>query len=303
MPYRRPLQAALGVAVLATAAMLGPGVSASAATSSSSVAAQEGDQLMMAYFRTWRDKAADPEHNKAVMSDLPAAVDVAFVFDANMEPDNPFYDVLRDEYVPELHERGTKLVWTYGIQHLLNPDFPNTPAGHQDLASKLIADRVTAYGLDGIDVDVEQALSEPELAKATGVFKALRAKLGPDKLLIYDTNMDGSAPLFRNIASSVDYVLQQSYGRAVDGLQATWDSYRPYISAKQYLIGFSFYEENGARWGDVTEPFESSRAYQYAKWQPPARPRAGSSATPSTGTGWPKVTTRSSRRPTNGPRT
>ncbi|WP_436499713.1 EndoS/ChiA family endoglycosidase [Actinokineospora sp. HUAS TT18] len=265
--YRRWLAAAIGI--IAVAATVSPIQVAQASAS-----AETADQKMFVYFRTWRDFAKDPAVNKTRMSDLPAEVDVAIVFPWDTPPDNPFWTALRDDYVPALHARGTKLVYTYGIDGLLDRAYPNTAQGYSDLADRLLGDSVVKYGLDGIDVDIERDLAGEDLQRATGVFKALRAKL-TGKLLILDTNQDGSNSLFRNVHGDIDYLLEQSYGRSVSGLQSTWDTYRPYIAADKYLIGFSFYEENGAYWGDVIPPFETSRAYQFAQWQPSGAIKGG----------------------------
>src|SRR5699024_12545456 len=64
--------------------------------------------LQMAYFRTWHDRVADPTKPNC-FGDIPAEVDVAFVFPDFTPPENPFWRTLRDEYVPKLHERGTAL--------------------------------------------------------------------------------------------------------------------------------------------------------------------------------------------------
>ncbi|KAM3548920.1 hypothetical protein MY1884_008973 [Beauveria asiatica] len=45
----------------------------------------------------------------------------------------------------------------------------------------------------------------------------------------------------------------------------------------QLMAGYfrSCYEENGANWGDTTSPITSSRAWQYAKWQPSGATKGG----------------------------
>nr|QDJ94323.1 chitinase chiA3 [Cordyceps cicadae] len=238
---------------------------------------KKGDhQLMAGYFRSWRDTASGAG-NKVSMLDLPDCLDIAFVFPEGDEPDS-FWAALNSTYVPALHQRGTKVVRSLGIAQLISTQWPNTPAGWQGLADALLKE-VDDYGLDGLDIDVEQSLSADQLKQATGVFNALSKKLGPKsgsgKMLIFDTNGDGSQPLWRNVYATVSYVLIQSYGRSVGGLQRTFDSFKGSVSGKQYLVGFSFYEENGANWGDTTAPMTSSRAWQYAKWQPSGATKGG----------------------------
>ncbi|WP_246954636.1 hypothetical protein [Brachybacterium sp. Marseille-Q7125] len=227
--------------------------------------------LQMAYFRTWHDEACDPAKPNR-FGDIPADVDVAFVFPDFTPPQNRFWSVLREEYVPELHERGTAVVRTCDIGLLLDEDFPDTDAGHRALAQKLIEELVLEHGLDGLDVDMERRLEPVQAARAAGVFHALSEQLGPrsgtEQLLIYDTNLGGDEQVFRETASAFDYVLVQSYGRGVDTLQGTWESFAGQIDPAQYLIGFSFYEEFDLnRWDDTSEPFESSRAAAFTDWQ------------------------------------
>ncbi|WP_242112970.1 endo-beta-N-acetylglucosaminidase family protein [Luteimonas aquatica] len=236
-------------------------------------------QKMFGYFRIWRDEAADPAVNMTSMADLPACLDLVFVFPYNVADDNPVWSIIRDDYVPLLRAQGTKVVWSIFIDKLLDTSYPNNAAGYEALAQKIIADTVDKYGVDGLDVDMESNLTSTQLTRAKGVFAALAKRLGPQsgtgKLLIYDTNKDGTNSLFRAVAPMVDYVLVQSYGRSVSGLQTTFNTYKPYIPASKYFIGFSFYEERGTRWGDTTTPMTGSRAYKYAQWQPTGTRKGG----------------------------
>jgi len=236
-------------------------------------------QIMAAYFRTWRDRATDPAVNKTSMKELPDSLDIAFVFPDYTPEGNAFWDSLRTSYVPHLRARGTKVVMTLDIGAVLDKNFPNTTTGYEALAQKIIADKITRYDLDGIDFDVEREIEGEDLQRATGVFNALSKSLGPKsgtgKLLIYDTNQDGGTPLFTAVHPTVDYVLVQSYGRGVSSLQSTFNTYTNKIRPNQYLIGFSFYEERGAYWGDVTSPLTSSRAYNYTIWNPSQGKKGG----------------------------
>lgn len=287
----RTLAAAVAVAAAGTLTVItapSPAASAAVLTGSqssarssavtASTAACASPPRMMSYFRTWRDTASDPSINTTNMAQLPRGVDVAFVFPDGSEP-QAFWTALRDSYVPTLHARGTKVVQSVGIAQLLDRSYPNTTTGYAALAQHLMDSKVTAYGLDGLDVDVERTLSGEDLERATGVLTALSGSLGPSsgtgRLLIFDTNLDGNQPLFTTVAPTVDFVLEQSYGRSVSGLQSTWDTYADDISPCQYLIGFSFYEERGANWGDTTTPMMLSRAWQYADWQPTGAQKGG----------------------------
>lgn len=282
MSRNAPLRALIAVMIGALLAPLMFASAASAAerpaqptqTAGSTEQLEVGGGLMMTYYRTWRDVTVMGNGGTA-MSDIPAGVDVAFVFPDYTPPESPYWSTLKNSYVPSLHAQGTKVVMTKDFRTLINSAYSNDATGYNQLADKLIAENVTAYNLDGLDFDIEQQISGEDLQRATGVMKALRAKLGSGKLLILDTNQSGSNALFRNVAGDIDYLLEQSYGRSVSGLQGTWDTFAPYIPASKYLIGFSFYEENGAFWGDTNAPFESSRAYQYAQWQPNGATKGG----------------------------
>ncbi|HEX7817033.1 EndoS/ChiA family endoglycosidase [Dyella sp.] len=240
---------------------------------------KRGDhQIMAAYFRSWRDIASNPATNKTSMDDLPDCLDIAFVFPEGSEGE-AFWPALKNHYVPVLRSRGTKVVRTVGIEVFLEDDYENSQAGYDFKAAQVLERFMTPYDLDGLDVDVESALSSEQVQRVSGVFRSLSKSIGPKsgtgKLFIYDTNQAGSHPLFTSVNDLIDYVLVQSYGRSVSGLQATFDSYKPFISPGQYLIGFSFYEERGPRWGDVSTPLEGSRAYQYANWQPTGSIKGG----------------------------
>ena len=235
--------------------------------------------LQMAYFRTWHDEVASPGRPNR-FGDIPPEIDVAFVFPDFTPPDNPFWNTLREEYVPELHERGTAVVRTTDIGSLLDPAFPDTPSGNRALAEKLVAELVHEHGLDGLDIDMENRLEPAAAQRAAAVFHELSRLVGResgnDSLLIYDTNLGGDQPVFRDTAQLYDYVLVQAYGRRLETLQPTWETFAPLIPAERYLIGFSFYEEFDLnRWDDTSQPFEDSRAVAYTDWQPESATKAG----------------------------
>lgn len=266
----------------ATLAMLGGAGAASARPApraADGAARRTTPPLEFAYFRTWHDRATDPSRPNSI-GEVPAEVDVLFVFPDYTPEDSLFWTTLRDDYVPTLHARGTRVVRTVDIGAVLDPQFPDTAEGRAANARHLVEQHVEPYGLDGLDIDMERTLTEAETARATGVFRELARLIGPlsgtGRLFVYDTNRDGDVPLFRATADCFDYVLVQSYGRAVSSLQSTWDSFAPHIAPSQYLIGFSFYEENDQnRWNDTTEPFEQSRAAAYADWQPAGAVKGG----------------------------
>ncbi|CEJ93048.1 hypothetical protein VHEMI08665 [[Torrubiella] hemipterigena] len=272
---------ALGTTALASSASVCP--STNAHTSGKELQKildykKSSHQITAAYFRSWRDIASNKTVNKNALTDLPDCVDIAFVFAEGDEP-AAYYTTLKNTYVPTLRARGTKVIRTLGIKLLADKAYTNDAKGYASLAQHLIDTYVTAHGLDGLDIDVEGYLDASQQKQVIGVFGELSKSLGPksgtDKILIYDTNQDGDTDLFSAVNSYVNYVLVQSYGRSVSSLQGTWDTFSPYIKSSQYLIGFSFYEERGARWGDTTTPMNKSRAYQYAAWQPKGATKGG----------------------------
>ena len=235
--------------------------------------------LQMAYFRTWHDRVADPATPNR-FADVPAEVDVVFVFPDFTPPENPFWETLREEYVPELHAKDTAVVRTGDIGLLLDPAFPDTPPGHRDLAEHLVEDLVLAQDLDGLDIDMERRLEPADAARAAAVFHELSRHLGPvsgtERLLMYDTNLGGDEVVFRDSAEVFDHVLVQSYGRDPRTLQGTWETFAGQIDPAQYLVGFSFYEEFDLnRWDDTSEPFEESRAAAFTRWQPEGATKGG----------------------------
>ncbi|MFE6996847.1 hypothetical protein ACFVAE_12865 [Microbacterium sp. NPDC057659] len=243
------------------------------------------DPLVMAYYRTWRDVTVPhdansnlPDPNVTKMTDLPAEVDVAMVFDAGKTADTDYWKTLRDEYVPTLHARGTRVVYTLWIDKLAKADIPLTDEAYREYAQQLVDTYVTPYGLDGIDIDVESYPTGDNLTRAIGVFKALGEIIGPksgsDKLFIFDTNQTGSTPLFEAVSDNVSYVLLQAYGRDASRMQSTWETFADDIAPCQFLPGFSFPEEQDrTHWGDAEGIYDSATAssylaHKYATWQP-----------------------------------
>ena len=250
------------------------------------------EPLTMAYYRTWRDVTVPqsansnlPDPNVTRMTDLPPEVDVAMVFDAGATADTDYWRALRDEYVPALHARGTRVAYTLWIDKLAKADIPLTDQAYRDYAQKLVDTYVTPYGLDGIDIDVESYPTGDNLTRAIGVFNALGDIIGPtsgsDKILIFDTNQNGSTPLFTAVSSKVSYVLLQAYGRGTAGMQSTWNTFADKIAPCQFLPGFSFPEEQDrTHWGDAEGIYDAatapgSTAYAYATWQPQGGTKGG----------------------------
>ncbi len=251
------------------------------------------EPIMMAYYRTWRDAAMPhdsnsnlPDANVIKMTDLPAEIDIVSVFHyVNPGTDQDlFWETLKNEYVPTLHERGQRVVRTLDYKELLKIKTTTgkdsttlTDADYHAFAQSLIDTYMTPWNLDGLDVDMETNLNSEEVAIISNVFiqlsDILQIKEGSDKLLIYDTNKDNH-DLFREIAPHISYLFIQAYGRNPQSLDRTWETYQSDISSTRVLFGISFYEEqDNTNWNDALgkfseEKYLASRAYQYAKWQP-----------------------------------
>lgn len=293
---RRLIRSAAIVAVsaLASASMLTPAFAAGKTPSAEtgSPAGCESDPLMMAYYRTWRDVTVPQDANsnlsdKNVMSmdKIPKDVDVAMVFDAGATEGTAYWDTLRDKYVPKLHKQGTRVVYTLWIDQFASADVALNDEAYAEYAQWVMDTYVTPYGLDGIDVDVESFPQGDGLTRSIGIFNALGKLIGPksgtDKLFIFDTNQTGTSPLFTAVSHNISYVLLQAYGRNIAGMQGTWETFADKIDSCQFLIGFSFPEEQDrTNWNDApgqfsTEAFAASRARDYALWQPAGGTKGG----------------------------
>lgn len=252
----------------------------------------EAEPLSMAYYRTWRDVTVPHDANSTLpypnvsrMSDIPAGIDVAMVFDAGDTADTDYWATLRDSYVPALHAQGTRAVYTLWIDRLAEADIPLTDEAYRAYAQELVDTYVTPYGLDGIDIDVESYPTGDNLTRAIGVFNALGDLIGPksgtDQLFIFDTNQNGETPLFEAVSDNVSFVLLQAYGRDISRLQSTWETFADDVAPCQFLPGFSFPEElDRNRWGDTEGLYDpatapSFLAYQYAMWQPQGATKGG----------------------------
>ena len=224
---------------------------------------------MAAYVRNWADVAYKPTC-KVYMKDLPDSLDIAIVFSNYVPHGHAYWDTLKNVYIPHLHARGTKVIYT-GRASLPN-GFTHDEAGYKARAKEIVA-FLEEYNMDGWDIDIEHNPTGQDLKDIIGIMKALSEYLGPksgtDKLLTLDTNKNGTHSVFRGIYPYINYVFLQAYGRGAHTLQGTWNTYKNYIRPDQFVPGFSFYEENGHNWNDVHYPDDGTgRCYDYARWQP-----------------------------------
>ena len=236
-------------------------------------------ELSVGYYRTWRDSAT-ANGNLPTMKWLPDSLDVVMVFPYDTPPDNPYWSTLKNKYVPYLHKRGTKVIITLG-----NLSSATSSGGQNNYSvwAKSIYDKwVGEYNLDGIDIDIESNPSGATLTKFVAASKALSKYFGPKsgtgKTFVYDTNQNPTS-FFTQTASCYNYVFLQAYGRSTSNLTLVSGLYAPYISMKQFLPGFSFYEENGYPgnyWNDIRYPQNGTgRGYDYARWQPAGSKKGG----------------------------
>lgn len=223
--------------------------------------------IMACYFRSWRDTATGNPDNKVCMRDLPDEVDIALVFPDGNEPAD-YWNKLESDIIPALHLKQIKVVRTVAIDELIKPG-----ATANDIFQRFFS---STQGLDGLDIDIEHTLDTDDREQAQRISRELRALLGPSNLLIYDANEMGDVSLLRSLEGELDYVLFQAYGQTPSRVQEHFDRmFKDFLDPSKFLVGFSFYEERGAQWGDVREPFESSTAYAYAIWNPSQGSKGG----------------------------
>ena len=257
--------------------------------------------IMAGYFRTWHDKYSyEPDGAVNMMGDIPAEVDLVFVFHNFTAEDSPFWAKLKDEYIPKLHAQGTQVVYTIGFGHLTGETGILKDGGHndktpQEKAQVLVDYYMTQYGCDGLDIDIENHnfYEIPEEQKELGiqVLEEVAKLIGPagadrTKLLVIDTNIGANRnTVVERLAGRFDFLLLQGYGGKKADLEADrefsnawkYQTYRDFIRPEQFLIGFTFYEENsynpdphlrGGYFGDTLPDKDSCTAGLYAKWQP-----------------------------------
>lgn len=198
------------------------------------------------------------------------AFDMAMIFAANIN-----YDVAKGEAYLSLNDRVTETL--QDAEHQIRPlqqrgtkvllsilgnhggaGFANFPS--QEAASAFadqVAQVVQQYGLDGVDFDDEWAeygkngTGQPNDASFVQLVTALRAKLGPDKLLtLYNIGPSAERTVYDGVqaGSLLDYAWNPYYG--------AWEP--PQIPG----IGS---DRAGAAAIDLTQPSQQGLAAQYAQ--------------------------------------
>lgn len=251
------------------------------------------EPLYGGWFRTWHDKYAEPN---SIMpnsfGEIPAEVDMAFVFTDDTKDYSIFWDKLANEYVPKLNKQGTRVLRTITVRDTYFDlsswagDFPNTEEGNKERAAFLVYHYVNRFGLDGLDVDIEyhdtvgrSEWNEETMQQSVEVMREMARLLHQNgKLFMIDTNMNPEQPVLTGIYDEADYVLLQAYGRSSDqaALDRQWEGFNKYIEPEKFMLGFSFYEEGDQNgWNDISDQVAGSRAEAYAKWQPQNGKKAG----------------------------
>ncbi|MCT3921527.1 endo-beta-N-acetylglucosaminidase [Elizabethkingia anophelis] len=270
------------LSVIKDASALKSGVTISAVNLSNLIAYKNSDhQISAGYYRTWRDSAT-ASGNLPSMRWLPDSLDMVMVFPDYTPPANAYWNTLKTNYVPYLHKRGTKVIITLGDLNSATTTGGQDSIGYSSWAKSIYDKWVGEYNLDGIDIDIESSPSGATLTKFVAATKALSKYFGPKsgtgKTFVYDTNQNPTN-FFIQTASRYNYVFLQAYGRSTTNLTTVSGLYAPYINMKQFLPGFSFYEENGYPgnyWNDVRYPQNGTgRAYDYARWQPATGKKGG----------------------------
>lgn len=245
--------------------------------------AQNQSTKMMVYYRAWRDKTMQgvntdlPDENWLTMEDIPYGIDIVNIFSyvpkGQESAAAPFYKALKEKYVPVLHARGVKLTKAIGYSELLEVPYAGsfpTEKEFDTYANTLLDKHVRAYGIDGLDIDMEDQPTPEEIALSDGVIKALAKYIGPlannDTVFVYDTNGSNLAP-FANVASSFTYLGYQQYGSDDSRTARAINDYSGLLSKERFMPGLAFPEEQDRnRWVDTKEPYEESNVYKVAKY-------------------------------------
>lgn len=238
----------------------------------------------MVYYRAWRDKEMKgvntslPDENWLRMTDIPYGINIVNVFSyvppGQEKLAEPFFKKLKEEYEPELHARGVKLIRGFDYTKLLEipyqGSFP-TEKEFDDYAKALLDELMLPWGLDGLDIDMETFPTDDEVKISDGVIQALSKYIGPKAnngtLFLYDTNGQNVKP-FQNVSSSFDILAYQQYGSNSSRTEMAANAYAPYIANNKFLPGLTFPEEQDPtnRWYDTKLPYEESNIYQVAKY-------------------------------------
>ena len=158
-----------------TAAIAGTG---SDLTPTKNIPLRDRGPLMGAYYRTWHDVTSTGDDGQShgglnKMSEIPAEVDLAFIFADGTARDSGFWSTLKNSYVPKLKRQGTRVIRTIGIRQLTSErgvlyeqgkELIRTDgkteeelrAKYAEYANLVFDEYVNKHNLDGLDIDLEQ---------------------------------------------------------------------------------------------------------------------------------------------------
>jgi hypothetical protein len=271
----------VGLALAAAAGMLALMLAGHGGTARAADTTEQAPQFMV-YYRAWRDKEMQgvntdlPDKNTLAMTDLPTGIDIVNVFSyvpgGQEAKAQPFFDTLKSTYVPAMHARGVKLVRALGYASLIKipeeygGDNP-TPAQFDEYAKVLLEDLSGQWGLDGLDIDMEEYPDADEVKLSDGMINALSKYIGPksgnpDTRFIYDTNGSYMDP-FENVKDAFNFVGYQQYGAgSTRTAQAAADYEEVGFPKSQFLAGNTFPEEqDNNRWYDTDPVYTNSHIY------------------------------------------
>lgn len=276
----------VGLAIAAAVGMLALMLAGHGGTVHAADTTAQAPQFMV-YYRAWRDKMMQgvntslPDKNTIAMTDLPTGIDIVNVFSyvpAGQEAQaQPFFDTLKSTYAPAMHARGVKLVRAIGYASLINiPEEYGgenpTPEQFDAYAQKILHDLSGQWGLDGLDIDMEEYPSADEVKLSDGMINALSKYIGPksgnpDTRFIYDTNGSFMDP-FENVKNAFNFLGYQQYGStSARTARAVADYEKVGFNKNQFLAGLTFPEEqDNNRWYDTDPIYTNSHIYDIAKY-------------------------------------
>ncbi|AKK05426.1 GA module [Corynebacterium mustelae] len=243
------------------------------------------EPIVTAYYRTWRDKEIQqlPDDrvgpNVIAMTDIPHNIDVLSLIHVpdHQQSDQQFWATFASTYLPELHRRGTKVLYTLDISAVLDPSLKPTssPEEYAAHAQRLVDKYVRPHKLDGLDIDMERDLSFDQRIVLRNTMRALTQLVGPfsntNTLLTYNTNRNAQKAYIDEVAQYVNYVFVQTYSVTdPNEIQYSyWNTYRFYLSSCQFLPSYANPEEfDRNRFLGAIGPVEETAAVKIAGWQP-----------------------------------
>lgn len=250
----------------------------------------EPGPILAGYYRAWRDNCGRRKGDSVSLGDVPADLDLVSII-TNGEVDDDFWAAL-PFYIEKLHAQGTKVVRTLFLDCLYRDAYEDCGkvhaftrlseerSGPECRADEIIANYLKPFDYDGLVIDVDHEPESDQMAVAAAVFHALARKWGPSsapsRLMIFDQDiLLPQTSLIAQVYQDCSYYFADTYGMDVRRIQGLFEQVRDFVPASKFVTGFSFYEEGGPRWGDVTYPIEGSRVKDLLSWHPTGSNRTG----------------------------